>query len=120
MPPTTHTRLLPGISGLCLSVDSISRRSVRLYSNMLNSDNDKISFLAKKACQTKQSLIGGNLDFLRVRYKGAYSADIPNETMLTSVMYDDEDQANVQAIRDFLNGQLHKDFHEFIFDICTK
>ena len=120
MPPTTHTRLLPGISGLCLSVDSISRRSVRLYSNMLNSNNDKVSFLAKMACQTKQSLIGGNMDFISKRYKCEHSSDFLNENQLTSVRYDAEDQANVQAIREFLNGQLHKDFHEFIFDICTK
>jgi hypothetical protein len=113
LPAMTHTRYLPGISGIPLSVDSITRRCVRLYQTMNMSENSKVKFIFDYAISSKETIIGSNLAFIRSLYN-FHGDGLPNlKSQYVSKPCDIIDLTVIEAIKDLLFGHLDCLFDKF-------
>jgi hypothetical protein len=61
LPYQTHCRYLPHIVGTSNANDQIYGRFTKMLVNMENSDNQRVSFLAKSCSESPWSIIAGNL-----------------------------------------------------------
>ena len=124
LPPRTHTRLLPEISGIPLSVDSVSLRCVRLYRSMAKSENSRVKFMYDYANDSKMTIIGNNLDFIRTLYEFRES-ELPNvKSCFVSKPCDTVDQPAITAIKDLLFGHLDGIYNDIercvlLHDLCV-
>jgi hypothetical protein len=100
----THTRYLPGITGLPSSKDSVANRFTGLFSTMRAGENDHVRLIATFGRTSADSIIGTNLRLL----SREYSVDIDKlcGAKLKSNSSSNAELCTIQAIKDIIYGKL--------------
>jgi hypothetical protein len=68
LPPRTHTRFLPPLSGRSNSLDEIVARFVKMMLSAMESDNPLICYIVNHGQNSALSLIGNNIEFVKTHY----------------------------------------------------
>ena len=122
LPYRTHTRLLPLITSKANSSYEIHARFVKMVFAASECDNKLIKYITNHAMSKVTSIIGSNLDYIRMAYslnKTAvrhYNFRKHYERTVTI-----EEQCVAYAIKDLMNNLVDfGDFHaNMIFELCV-
>ena len=68
IPYNTHTKLLPVLVNSVPVTDQLFKRFASLYINMLQCDNKRVAFLARRASCNVRGIIGSNVAAFCLRY----------------------------------------------------
>ena len=130
LPYTTHRSLLPLLNNTCSALEQIYCRFVKLVKTMLQSDNEKVCYVASRFLNHVNSIIGANLHIIG----RAASCDI-NRLLCTNsyelkniftVKYDKflPDAHQIMEIKGAIDGDIdicgftHQELSEMLTHIC--
>lgn len=111
LPPTSHRNILAGLNIKNKhALDIIYAKSMKMIKSMLNSENEKVSFLVRNSFRDKRSIISKNFDLICKAWRTESNLEYICANLDKFSIFNETCIFIVRAIRDFkglIDGETH-------------